>query len=52
MKKLALLKRLAPYVSEDDVDLGYLTFLQMVADRINDDIAAARRVMEEENVRA
>ena len=41
MKNLTLLKRLAPYVSEDDVDLSHLTFLRMVADRINDDIVNA-----------
>lgn len=49
MKKLALLKRLAPYISEDDVDLGYLKFLRTVADRINDDIA---KVEGDERIRA
>jgi hypothetical protein len=42
MEKMQLLKRLAPYVSEDDVDLDRLTFLQCVADRINDDLETAR----------
>ena len=42
MDQLKLLKKLAPYVNKEDATLDHLTFLQCVADRINDDIEAAR----------
>ncbi len=37
-----LLRMLTPYVSGDDVSLDHDTFLQFVADRINDDLKSRR----------